>query len=131
MLKARQARREDQAGTWLLEPLLAAARPGPAAAAAGRRRVPVRCPRGDFAGLLQVLAPEVMLRFDPGAAAPLEITGTQAAARHILRTAPRWLPYAIPVTVNGTPNAQYGTWTSLFACSGSPWHTARSPNSAW
>lgn len=38
---------------------------------------------------------------------------------------------AIPVTVNGTPGAQYGTWTSLCACSGSLWHTARSPNSTW
>lgn len=28
----------------------------------------------------------------------------------ILRTALRWLPQAIPVTVNGTPRALYGTW---------------------
>jgi RNA polymerase sigma-70 factor (ECF subfamily) len=67
---------------------------------------------GDFAGLLEVLAPEVVLRFDPGPGpvAPFEITGAQAVARHILRTAPRFLPYAIPATVNGTPGALYGTW---------------------
>jgi hypothetical protein len=34
----------------------------------------------------------------------------QAVARHILRTAPRFLPHAIPATVNGTPGALYGTW---------------------
>ena len=187
MLKARQARREDQAGMWLPEPLLA----GPAddspedraviaesiglallivleslapperlafvlhdifavpfenigqimdrtpeaarqLASRARRRVqaaPQPDPdppaqrravdaflaaarEGDFAGLLEVLAPEVVLRFDPGPgpAAPLEITGAQAVARHILRTAPRFLPHAIPVTVNGTPGALYGTW---------------------
>jgi len=42
--------------------------------------------------------------------APFEIAGAQAVAQHILRTAPRFLPYAIPATVNGTPGALYGTW---------------------
>jgi RNA polymerase sigma-70 factor (ECF subfamily) len=67
---------------------------------------------GDFAGLLEVLAPEVVLRFEPepGTHAPFEITGAEAVARHVLRTAPRFLPGAIPATVNGTPGALYGTW---------------------
>ncbi len=67
---------------------------------------------GDFEGLLELLAPEVVLRLDPetGPVAPFEITGPQAVARHILRTAPRFLPHAIPATVNGTPGALYGTW---------------------
>jgi RNA polymerase sigma-70 factor (ECF subfamily) len=67
---------------------------------------------GDFASLLEVLAPEVVLRFEPepGTLAPFEITGAEAVARHILRTAPRFLPHAIPATVNGSPGALYGTW---------------------
>jgi RNA polymerase sigma-70 factor (ECF subfamily) len=67
---------------------------------------------GDFAGLLEVLAPDVVLRFDPGPGpvSPFEVTGTQAVIRHVLRTAPRFLPYAIPATVNGTPGALYGSW---------------------
>ncbi len=67
---------------------------------------------GDFEGLLEVLAPEVVLRFDPGVGpyAPFEITGAQAVARHVLRTAPRFLPHAVPATVNGTPGVLYGTW---------------------
>jgi RNA polymerase sigma factor (sigma-70 family) len=67
---------------------------------------------GDFQGLLEVLAPEVVLRFDPGAGpfAPFEIIGVQAVARHVLRTAPRFLPYAVPAIVNGSPGVLYGTW---------------------
>src|SRR5262249_52318421 len=67
---------------------------------------------GDFEGLLQVLAPEVVLRFDPGPGplAPFEITSAQAVARHVLRTALRFLPHAVPATVNGTPGVLYGTW---------------------
>jgi RNA polymerase sigma factor (sigma-70 family) len=187
MLKARQARHEDQAGTWLPEPLVAEpATDGPESqaiiaesiglallivlesltpperlafvlhdvfavpfgtisqimgrtpetarqlASRARRRVqaapqpdpdlPVQrravdaflaaARGGDFEGLLELLAPEVVLRFDPGTGllAPFEITGPRAVARHILRTAPRFLPHAIPATVNGTPGALYGTW---------------------
>ena len=67
---------------------------------------------GDFEGLLEVLAPQVVLRFDPGTGpyTPFEITGAQAVARHVLRTAPRFLPHAVPATVNGTPGVLYGTW---------------------
>jgi RNA polymerase sigma-70 factor (ECF subfamily) len=187
MLKARRARREDQAGLWLPEPLLAEpAADGPEnqaviaesiglallivleslspperlafvlhdvfavpfdsiggimgrtpeaarqLASRARRRVqaapqpdpdlPVQrravdaflaaARGGDFEGLLELLAPEVVLRFDPGQGpyAPFEITGARAVARHILRTAPRFLPHAIPATVNGSPGALYGTW---------------------
>ena len=44
---------------------------------------------GDFAGLLELLAPDVVLRFEPepGTIAAFEITGADAVARHILRTA--------------------------------------------
>jgi RNA polymerase sigma-70 factor (ECF subfamily) len=187
MLKARRARREDQAGMWLPEPLIAEpAAEGPEdqamiaesiglallivlesltpperlafvlhdvfavpygnigqimgrtpeaarqLASRARRRVqsaPQPDPdlpaqrlavdaflaaarHGDFEGLLEVLAPEVVLRFDPGAGplAPFEITGAQAVARHVLRTAPRFLPYTVPAIVNGTPGVLYGTW---------------------
>ena len=187
MLKARQARREDQAGPWLPEPLIAEPATGapenqamiaesiglallivleslnpperlafvlhdvfavpygnigqimsrtPEAArqlaSRARRRVqsaPKPDPdlpaqrravdaflaaarHGDFDGLLEVLAPEVVLRFDPGTGpfAPFEITGAQTVARHVLRTAPRFLPHAVPAIVNGTPGVLYGTW---------------------
>jgi RNA polymerase sigma factor (sigma-70 family) len=187
MLKARQARREDQAGMWLPEPLIAEpATEGPESqaviaesislallivlesltpperlafvlhdvfavpfenigqimgrtteaarqlASRARRRVQdapqpdtdlptqrravdaflAAARHGDFEGLLEVLAPEVVLRFDPGTgpSAPFEITGAQMVARHVLRTAPRFLPHAVPATVNGTPGVLYGTW---------------------
>jgi RNA polymerase sigma-70 factor, ECF subfamily len=45
-----------------------------------------------------------------GPAAPLQLTGAQAVAEHVLRTAPRFLPHAVPATVNGTPGALFGTW---------------------
>ncbi len=187
MLKARRARREDQAGPWLPEPLIAEpAADGPEnqaviaesiglallivleslnpperlafvlhdvfgvpygtigqimgrtpeaarqLASRARRRVqtaPQPDPdrpaqrravdaflaaarHGDFEGLLEVLAPDVVLRFDPGAGplAPFEITGAHSVARHVLHTAPRFLPQAVPATVNGTPGVLYGTW---------------------
>jgi RNA polymerase sigma-70 factor (ECF subfamily) len=187
MLKARRARREDQDGTWLPEPLVAEpAADGPESqaiiaesiglallivlesltpperlafvlhdvfavpfanigqimgrtpetarqlASRARRRVqaaPQPDPGwpaqrravdaflaaargGDFEGLLELLAPDVVLRLDSGtgALAPFELTGPQAVARHILRTAPRFLPHAIPAIVNGAPGALYGTW---------------------
>jgi RNA polymerase sigma factor (sigma-70 family) len=187
MLKARRARREDQGGTWLSEPLIAEpAADGPECqaviaesiglallivleslspperlafvlhdvfavpygnigqimgrtpeaarqlASRARRRVqsaPQPDPdlpaqrravdaflaaarHGDFQGLLEVLAPEAVFRFDPGAGpfAPFEITGAQAVGRHVLRTAPRFLRYAVPAIVNGSPGVLYGTW---------------------
>jgi RNA polymerase sigma factor (sigma-70 family) len=187
MLKARRARREDQAGMWLPEPLIAQpAADGPEdqaviaesiglallivlesltpperlafvlhdvfavpfanigqimdrtpeaarqLASRARRQVqaapqpdpdlPVQrravdaflaaARHGDFAGLLELLAPDVVLRFEPepGTLAPFEITGAESVARHILRTAPRFLPHAVPATVNGSPGVLYGTW---------------------
>lgn len=67
---------------------------------------------GDFEGLLEVLAPDVVLRLDPGPgpAAPSQITGALAVARQVLRTAPHFLPHAVPATVNGSPGLLYGTW---------------------
>ena len=67
---------------------------------------------GNFGRLLEVLAPEVVLRVDAGLGqpAPFEVTGARAVAEQILRTAPRFLPYGIPATVNGAPAVLYGTW---------------------
>ena len=195
MLRARRARREDQAGTWLPEPLVAEpAADGPEQqavmaesiglallivlesltpperlafvlhdvfgvpfdnigqimgrtpeaarqlASRARRRVqaapqpdpdlPVQrravdaflaaARGGDFEGLLELLAPDVVLRFDsgPGQFAPFEVSGAQAVARHILRTAPRFLPHAVPATVNGSPGALYGTWDQPLCVAG-------------
>ena len=58
---------------------------------------------GDFAALLQVLAPDVVIRFDigPGLAPLPTLTGAQAVADHLLRNAPRFISYARPATVNG------------------------------
>lgn len=68
---------------------------------------------GDFGRLLRVLAPDVVLWFDsgPGPTALHEIVGARAVAREILRTAPRFLPHALSIMVNGTPGVLYGTIT--------------------
>ena len=66
---------------------------------------------GDFDRLLQVLAPDVVFWFDPGPgpAALHEIVGARAVAREILRTAPRFLPHALSIIVNGAPGVLHGT----------------------
>jgi RNA polymerase sigma-70 factor (ECF subfamily) len=66
---------------------------------------------GDFDRLLQVLAPDVVLWFDsgPGPTALHEIVGARAVAREILRTAPRFLPHALSIMVNGAPGVLHGT----------------------
>jgi RNA polymerase sigma factor (sigma-70 family) len=66
---------------------------------------------GDFDRLLQVLAPDVVLWFDagPGPRALHEIVGAGAVAREILRTAPRFLPDAVSIMVNGVPGVLHGT----------------------
>ena len=89
--------------------------PAPAGDLSGQRQVVdaflAAAGRGDFDGLLRVLAPDAALRFDsPGGATPLEISGAPAIAAHVLRTAPMFLPKAIPAIVNGAPGALYGTW---------------------
>ena len=82
---------------------------------AGQRRVVdaflAAAGRGDFDDLLRVLAPDAVLRFDPpSGAAPTEINGALAVAGYVLRTAPMFLPKAIPAVVNGGPGALYGSW---------------------
>jgi RNA polymerase sigma factor (sigma-70 family) len=65
---------------------------------------------GDFNGLLQVLAPDVVLRFDiaPDVNMP-SIVGADAVAGHVLNTAPRFVSLATPVLVNGAAGALFGT----------------------
>jgi RNA polymerase sigma-70 factor (ECF subfamily) len=67
---------------------------------------------GDFAALLEVLAPDAVLRFDVGLGRePLPtLTGADAVAGHIVRTAPRFIARAHPVLVNGGPGLLFGSW---------------------
>ena len=67
---------------------------------------------GDFTSLLAVLDPDVVLRFDLGAAAGpgrAPLVGAKAVATHVLRTAPRFVSTANPVLVNGTAGLLFGT----------------------
>jgi len=64
---------------------------------------------GDFAALLRVLAPDVVLRFDLGPDGRPALSGATAVARHVLKTAPRFISFATPVLVNGTVGALFGT----------------------
>jgi len=67
---------------------------------------------GNFAALLDVLDPGVMLRFDLGPDNPEflpTLIGAEAVARHIMRTAPRIISLAHPVWVNGSAGALFGT----------------------
>jgi RNA polymerase sigma-70 factor, ECF subfamily len=59
---------------------------------------------GDFAGLLAVLDPNVVLRSDGGGTGPLArppIFGAEAVARQLSATGPRFAVYARPIVVNG------------------------------
>jgi RNA polymerase sigma factor (sigma-70 family) len=67
---------------------------------------------GDFAALLDVLDPDAVLRFDLGPDNPEvlpTLAGAEAIARHIVRTAPRYISLARPVWVNGAAGALFGT----------------------
>jgi RNA polymerase sigma factor (sigma-70 family) len=67
---------------------------------------------GNFAALLDVLDPGVVLRFDLGPDNPEllpTLTGVEAVARHIMRNAPRYISLAHPVWVNGAAGALFGT----------------------
>jgi RNA polymerase sigma-70 factor (ECF subfamily) len=67
---------------------------------------------GDFGALLRVLDPDVVLRFDLGPDNPEflpTLIGADAVARHIMRTAPRFIALAHPVWVNGAAGALFGT----------------------
>lgn len=63
---------------------------------------------GDFEGLLRVLDPEVVFRFDGGGAGPLArrpVEGAQAVARVILSEGAPFAPRAEPAIVNGGAGA--------------------------
>ena len=67
---------------------------------------------GNFAALLDVLDPGVVLRFDLGPDNPEflpTLIGAEAVARHIMRNAPRFISLAHPVWVNGSAGALFGT----------------------
>jgi RNA polymerase sigma factor (sigma-70 family) len=64
---------------------------------------------GDFDALLNVLAPDVVLRFDLGRdLAQKALVGAESVARHVLATAPRFIEFAKPVLVNGDAGAMFG-----------------------
>ena len=75
---------------------------------------------GDFAALLRVLAPDVVLRFDlgPGLAPRPTLTGAEAVAGHIVHTAPRFISQASPVLVNGAPGLLFGRRDALISVLG-------------
>jgi RNA polymerase sigma-70 factor (ECF subfamily) len=65
---------------------------------------------GDFAALLAVLDPDVVLRFDLGAGpGRTPLVGAKSVAAHVLRTAPRFVSTAQPVLVNGMAGLLFGT----------------------
>ena len=65
---------------------------------------------GDFNRLLEVLAPDVVLRFDISAEVNMPtLVGVEEVARHVIRTAPMFISLASPVLVNGAAGALFGT----------------------
>jgi RNA polymerase sigma-70 factor (ECF subfamily) len=67
---------------------------------------------GDFQGLLEVLDPDVVFRFDAGPRSPQArppVVGATAVARQVLSTAPRFIHRTRPVLVNGTVGAMVGS----------------------
>lgn len=65
---------------------------------------------GDFTGLLKVLAPDAVLRFDIGPELNMPtLVGAEAVARHVLATAPRFVALAQAVLVNGAAGALFGS----------------------
>jgi len=75
---------------------------------------------GDFAALLRVLAPDVVIRFDVGAGQEPRptLTGAEVVAGHVLRTAPRFVAYARPAIVNGAAGLWFHTGDELIAVLG-------------
>jgi RNA polymerase sigma-70 factor (ECF subfamily) len=67
-----------------------------------------------------VLAPDVVVRFDvgPGQEPRPTLTGAQAVAGHVLRTAPRFIAHARPATVNGAAGLWFHTGGELIAVLG-------------
>jgi RNA polymerase sigma-70 factor (ECF subfamily) len=88
--------------------------PQPEADAATQRRVVDAfldaARAGNFADLIGILAPDVVLRFDlgPDVAMP-DLVGAEIVANHVLATAPRFIGAAKPVLVNGAVGALFGT----------------------
>ena len=66
---------------------------------------------GDFDALLDVLAPDVVLRFDlgPDREPRPTLVGAGAVVGHVLQTAPRFVAYARPAIVNGAAGLLFGT----------------------
>ena len=61
---------------------------------------------GDFAALLELLDPDVVLRTDGGGRGPLArdpVTGAQAVAAVLRERAPTFAPLGRPVVINGAP----------------------------
>ncbi|MFI6585137.1 RNA polymerase sigma factor SigJ [Embleya sp. NPDC050493] len=66
---------------------------------------------GDFDALMVTLDPDVSFRIDLGAnrhAASSALAGAEQVARHMLESAPFFLPYSRPVVVNGGPGRLVG-----------------------
>jgi RNA polymerase sigma-70 factor, ECF subfamily len=66
---------------------------------------------GDFAGLLEVLDPEVVFRVDAGPGSPLArppMVGAERVARQVLARGTPIAPLARPALVNGLPGALVG-----------------------
>jgi RNA polymerase sigma-70 factor (ECF subfamily) len=65
---------------------------------------------GDFDALVDLLAPDVVLRFDLGPdLAHKALVGAESVAQHVLATAPRFISFANPVLVNGSAGALFGS----------------------
>ena len=66
---------------------------------------------GDFEALLEVLAPDVVVRFDlgPDREPRPTLTGARTVAANVLQTAPRFIAYARPAIVNGAAGLLFGT----------------------
>ncbi|MYS84836.1 sigma-70 family RNA polymerase sigma factor [Streptomyces sp. SID5474] len=66
---------------------------------------------GDFDALMATLDPDVSFRIDLGAnrhSASSALVGAEEVARHMLQSAPFFLPYSRPVVVNGGPGRLVG-----------------------
>ena len=76
---------------------------------------------GDFAGLLEVLDPDVVFRVDAGPDSPLArgpVVGAEAVARQVLARGTRLAPLARPALVNGMAGALVGSPERPFAVVG-------------
>jgi RNA polymerase sigma-70 factor (ECF subfamily) len=75
----------------------------------------------DFEGLIAVLDPDVVFRFDSGAESPLArppVRGAEAVARQIVDRGTRFAPLGRPALVNGGPGVVVGHPGKPFAVAG-------------